>query len=395
MKKSISAILVAALMLFAFTACEQPANIWNPNGKDVVEVTIASGDTDYLVNQAFDASRYTLDILYKDGTTAQKNGNGILQMDPAMNLLAGAKTIDVTLGGYNGSLVVNYYNVDSISIETAPSKTTYDTDDTQGDISLDGISVVASYNGGKTVELKDTEYAITKVAGAAYTAATKLTETAEGETTAVTVAYKTGDATYGAEAEFGITVAKAPETPVLADVTEIISAELKEEVFAGATTVNDVKNADNWTIIGRTANGAYTVTSSDTSSVAFDCADSMATAGAYKVKVTLTVGSGKTVSTVVTINVLEDLTNPRAVSALTITSTATEDVELSPEQFTNYVMATNAAGQEVKTGFRVVSINEDFIPRNETSANVEVTFTWAGNNNSKEYKATVTVNVTR
>ena len=68
MKKSISAILVAALMLFAFTACEQQPINWP---QEITGISaVKTGDITYLEGEAFDFRGLQIVANYKDGTTA-------------------------------------------------------------------------------------------------------------------------------------------------------------------------------------------------------------------------------------------------------------------------------------------------------------------------------------
>ena len=164
MKKTILTIMVAAMMLVAFTACEQQPNVWNPVGKTVEYVTIQSGDTEYLVGQPFDASRYTLAITYKDGTTGTENGNGILSVADNAEDTAGSKSVNVTIGNYNGTLNVTYYDIDKLTIEGAATTSVVQGTTDPDKIDLTGATVTAYYaNSGKTMELAENEYKVMSV----------------------------------------------------------------------------------------------------------------------------------------------------------------------------------------------------------------------------------------
>ena len=55
-KKSIFVVALAALMLIAFTACEQAPIVMNPNGKIPTNVVITQTG-DFVIGQQFDSSK--------------------------------------------------------------------------------------------------------------------------------------------------------------------------------------------------------------------------------------------------------------------------------------------------------------------------------------------------
>ena len=71
MKKSISAILVAALMLIAFTACEQQVPQIPSTSHELSEVQYVSGPLTYTVGEEFDPSAYQVKLIYKDNMSPE------------------------------------------------------------------------------------------------------------------------------------------------------------------------------------------------------------------------------------------------------------------------------------------------------------------------------------
>ena len=65
MRKSIFAVVLSVLMLFAFTACEQQMPEF-PSEGDVLAATI-EGDRIYLNGDSFDPTRYQVTIRFTDG----------------------------------------------------------------------------------------------------------------------------------------------------------------------------------------------------------------------------------------------------------------------------------------------------------------------------------------
>ena len=394
MKKVFIGVL-AALMLVAFTACEQQPNVWNPNGKTIESVTILSGSTDYLVYQPFDASRYTLEVLYEDGTTDEKNGDGILKLADGMNLLAGAKPVEVTIGNYAGTLVVNYYAIDKLTISGAAT-TSVPAGTTDPDkIDLTGAVVTAYYaNNSKSVELASNEYKVTSVVattadpdkddeGTVFVRYTALPVEADDDATK--------NASYYATFSVDVTEVK---TPTANDVTSIKSAVLSEgheNVFITDTPATALA-AGNWTVIGETPYGDYTFKSGE---FTVSLPTSFATSGSYKVEIKATAAE---VSYVTSVTVLKDLDSATitASGALALTASKNEDIELTPAQFASLIKANDKETSQAATGFTVTSISQVLIPRTSDSATVNIEFTWGGNSGAKTYTLNnISVNVTR
>ena len=211
--KSILVMVLAALMLFSFTACEQKVPEF-PSEGDVQAAVITSGDTTYLVGDEFDASRYTLTIRFSDGKTETVNGESILTLADGVDLKSeGVKEVEVnygTTGGLN-SVYVTVYEASSVVV--TPAVTTYAFDDYSAlkGTAVEGTAVV-TYGNGQTREF------------------TAIKATADSSVK---------DPGYGKTAQAKVTVA-------IANGTESISGEYNVTVTSSTTTDPDAKTFQNW-----------------------------------------------------------------------------------------------------------------------------------------------------
>ena len=73
MKKTILTIMVAAMMLVAFTACEQQM----PSYKNADFVSVDQTKA-FIAGQPFDASYFTVTLHYTDGSTSQVSPSGVV-----------------------------------------------------------------------------------------------------------------------------------------------------------------------------------------------------------------------------------------------------------------------------------------------------------------------------
>ena len=103
-KKSIFFVALAALMLIAFTACEQPANIWNPNGKVPTALNITQTG-DFVVGQPFDSSKFSVEVVYENGdkettsaanVTLDKGTTGPAYVEMGDKVVASLSTVSAT-----------------------------------------------------------------------------------------------------------------------------------------------------------------------------------------------------------------------------------------------------------------------------------------------------------
>ena len=168
MKKSISAILVAALMLFAFTACEQQM----PTYKVPTGLTISTTKTAYLVGETLDASAFSGVVRYSDGSSDTLSGADLSLSLPAQNgkIVANANKVTATYGAVNASgkansvsastTVYGYY-VTSMTLGNLPETVAQSVSGGDADqpISTEGVTATVVYN-GQTRELAAGEFTI-------------------------------------------------------------------------------------------------------------------------------------------------------------------------------------------------------------------------------------------
>ena len=178
MKKSISAILVAALMLFAFTACEQQM----PTYKVPTGLTISTTKTDYIVGEVLDPSTFSGVVRYSDGSSDNLTGSE-LSFAGLTAITEGENTITVNYGGVTGkeatvvsaTATVYGYKITDVVLGNLPTTVAQATSagDANQPLSADGVTVTVTYN-GQTKELAAGSYALTLSANT--TAVTKENE---------------------------------------------------------------------------------------------------------------------------------------------------------------------------------------------------------------------------
>ena len=149
MKKSISAILVAALMLFAFTACEQqmPTITGDPVG-----MTATVSKTNYLVGQEVDLSTVSATVDFS-GNVSKTFAGTELTFFGDKEITAGENTLSFAYGkvatsgsnptgDYVGASVTVYgYTARSVTLNNMPTEAVKGTD---GTITLDTSAVTAT-----------------------------------------------------------------------------------------------------------------------------------------------------------------------------------------------------------------------------------------------------------
>ena len=156
MKKSISAILVAALMLFAFTACQQePIDV---NGYVPAALSISYNGNGVLGGQPFDPADFSGTITYKNGQTAPYTGTFKLEND-AKTYSLGNNTVTAAIVSVSGSTAdgvsatcnVVGYEPTSITLENLPETAV----SKSGSVTLDlsDVTAIVSYGDGETVTL--------------------------------------------------------------------------------------------------------------------------------------------------------------------------------------------------------------------------------------------------
>ena len=169
-KKSIFVVALAALMLIAFTACEQPANIWNPNGKIPTALNITQNEP-FVEGQLFDASKFSVEVVYQDGsketttsanvtleTAAGSTSKGVLA--PGAVVSASLTTVGANAGSFlvSNSRTIDVRTIDSVTV-VAPA--TLDQNAIVSSVAVKSLfTVTANYEGG-SVDVKPSEFDIT------------------------------------------------------------------------------------------------------------------------------------------------------------------------------------------------------------------------------------------
>ena len=165
MKKSILIGALAALMLFAFTACENKVPEINYGNAEVLAATIVSGDTEYLVGQDFDASRYTLELRLTNDKTVTVNGasNMILKNGEKMEE-AGTKAVTVSYGAKEiNDVYITVFDPSALSVDASglvkkEYKFSEVSDSKNPTADKEGLVVTATYGSGKTAVLDAEDY---------------------------------------------------------------------------------------------------------------------------------------------------------------------------------------------------------------------------------------------
>ena len=159
MKKVFIGVL-AALMLFAFTACEQPSNIWNPTSKEPTALNITQTG-DFVAGQLFDPAKFSVEVVYANGekeTTSSANVVLVKSAGTTEKYLVPGDKVSATLNtNITTTTTIAVSEIDSIAIE-APA-----TWEQNKAMKPSDISVVASYRtaaGVQTLALDPSEYTV-------------------------------------------------------------------------------------------------------------------------------------------------------------------------------------------------------------------------------------------
>ena len=184
-KKSIFVVALAALMLIAFTACEQPANIWNPNGKVPTNAVITQTGDWFVSGQTFDPSRFSVAITYADGSSETVSGTNLVQLDAkatpndkARNYVLPGDGVKATVGTTtaSGSSVtapvnavgtLNVAAIDSVTI-TGPAEKTIENGKANVAVAASEYTVAIGYTtpaGKQTMTLEPSDYTLTVKSG--------------------------------------------------------------------------------------------------------------------------------------------------------------------------------------------------------------------------------------
>lgn len=150
MRKSIFAVVLSVLMLFAFTACEQQMPEF-PSEGDVLAATI-EGDRIYLNGDSFDPTRYQVTIRFTDGKVEQIPGDSILTVDAKDWAGVGTKNVKVNYGTTAiNDVTVEVVGADEITLDTTGAKLEYTNAEWLGigqdNFPISGVTATATYNG--------------------------------------------------------------------------------------------------------------------------------------------------------------------------------------------------------------------------------------------------------
>ena len=170
-KKSIFVVALAALMLIAFTACEQQPNVWNPNGKTPTMATITQTGS-FVYGQLFDASKFSVEVTYEDGSVSTISGSGIVTLDSETSWVKDGDTVSVALGT-NGSVTgkasIYVSKIDSVTVE-GPTEIQLAEDETTTEVTKDDFTVSIGYRdqsgAAQTLVLNPAEYTLAIKSGA-------------------------------------------------------------------------------------------------------------------------------------------------------------------------------------------------------------------------------------
>ena len=164
-KKSIFVVALAALMLIAFTACEQQPNVWNPNGKTPTMATITQTGS-FVYGQQFDASKFAVEVTYEDGSVSTISGSGIVTLDGGSSWVKDGDKVSVELGAngaIKGTASVYVSKIDSVTVE-GPTEIQLAEDETTTEVTADDYTVSIGYRdqsgAAQTLVLNPAEYTL-------------------------------------------------------------------------------------------------------------------------------------------------------------------------------------------------------------------------------------------
>ena len=210
MRKSIFAVVLSVLMLFAFTACEQQMPEF-PSEGDVLAATI-EGDRIYLNGDSFDPTRYQVTIRFTDGKVEQIPGDSILTVDAKEWAGVGTKNVKVNYGTTAiNDVTVEVVGADEITLDTNGAKLEYTNAEWigigQDNFPISGVIATATYN-GTTVPVT-----VAATGTRNNVAAPEYGKTATG---VVTVKVLNGETELGT-ATYNVTITSSEEAPVTPD----------------------------------------------------------------------------------------------------------------------------------------------------------------------------------
>ena len=146
MKKSILVGVLAALMLVAFTACENSAPTSPLFGKQVESISVVN-QPDYIYRETYNPADINLKVVFNDGSSDEYTA---LQLGvPAGSLKAQPyTTVSVSSNGKNYYISLQAYEPEGYSIDLSSLKAAKIKAD--GALTISAVDVVVSYNGGQS-----------------------------------------------------------------------------------------------------------------------------------------------------------------------------------------------------------------------------------------------------
>ena len=224
MKKCILIGALAALMLFAFTACEPQATYKVPTG-----LTISTTKTAYLVGETLDVASFTGTVRYSDGSSDKLSGSELSLAFESSNttgkIEADANTVTATYGGATGTEVtvvgatttVYGYEAKKAVITGVPEVVARSTSvGGEQDVALENPTVTVDVN-GESRTLAANEYVLSAKADTSGTV---------GEDASVTFTLSV----YGQPVTDITTTAKVEIGAYTAEVTDKVATQLIVEV---------------------------------------------------------------------------------------------------------------------------------------------------------------------
>ena len=374
MKKTILVTLVAALMLFAFTACQDPIDV---NGYVPSDLSISYNGNGVLVGQSFDPADFSGTITYKNGKTAPYTGTFTLGQN-ATTYSEGNNTVSAMIASGTGSTAAvvsatcNVVGYAPSALELGNLPTTVEQN---GILNLAGSTLTVTYGEGQTTTLSydDGEFTV----GATVTATG-----AVGSEADVTLS---GVYLFGKGSNYSSLIKGLDWSVEIVNPSVELAA--KDMTTITATVVN---KADNPVIVGE-GGGAVEVqvTGSDGSKTrVLDPSEYTIENGLSSIVFT----EAKTYTFQVRLNdkpsvvdelavvVSDTLTNVSVLQKSTVKITAGTAKTLTGSDFDIKGIKASDGKTEVTTGFTNVVITPSYIAAHEAAGTryVTVSFTYAG-----------------
>ena len=162
MKKVFIGVL-AALMLFAFTACDNKAPQAPLMGNQIEGIELVSAP-DYLTYETIDPAKVQLNVIKNDGSKIPYTGTE-LQMEVPTTLKAGANAVKVTYAGLDFYVNIPAYAPELFTFDVRGLEATEIPE--SGNFDLTGLKVSVMYDDNKTADATDYVFGVieTKLSG--------------------------------------------------------------------------------------------------------------------------------------------------------------------------------------------------------------------------------------